>query len=327
MSQARAEDAARLATEHELLLESIGDPEFLLGLSWLSMSVKQETGAFADILRWSQVGIDIADGNPTKADFFVMSPLALALVFRGFARGVLGLPGWRQDFDDSLAMGREYDPLGFASAVVYKYGAAIQHGLLVIDDSAIREMEEALEIAVDYGDHNALGLTKYALGASLLESRSDVERGLQLLGEIQEMCERGQFFRTELPAIALHTHREMALNGDVDAALPTMRSSVATLFENGQLAYCIWGTRLLVEVLLARGTRDDVLEAESAIERLVATPIDDVVTRDLTVSRLRALLAEARGDQTAYADLRDRYRDMATEYGFEGHTARAAAMP
>jgi adenylate cyclase len=106
MAQARPGEAARLATEHEQLLESIGDPEFQLGLCWLSMSIKQETGAFADILRWSQAGIDIANGNPTKADFFVMSPLALALVFRGFARGVLGLSGWREDFDDGLAMAR-----------------------------------------------------------------------------------------------------------------------------------------------------------------------------------------------------------------------------
>jgi adenylate cyclase len=113
MAQARVREGAQLATEHELLLESIGDPEFMLGLCWGTMAVKQETGQFADILRWSQAAIDIADGDPTKADFFVMSPLSLAVVFRGFARAVLGLPGWREDFNDGLAMAREYDPLGF----------------------------------------------------------------------------------------------------------------------------------------------------------------------------------------------------------------------
>ena len=43
--------------------------------------------------------------------------------------------------------------------------------------------------------------------------------------------------------------------------------------------------------------------------------------------RLRALLAEANCDEGAYRDFRDRYRDMATEYGYEGHMARAAQMP
>ena len=42
---------------------------------------------------------------------------------------------------------------------------------------------------------------------------------------------------------------------------------------------------------------------------------------------MRALLAHARGDDTAYRDYRDRYRAMATSLGFEGHMAMAEAMP
>jgi hypothetical protein len=38
-------------------------------------------------------------------------------------------------------------------------------------------------------------------------------------------------------------------------------------------------------------------------------------------------LADARGDETAYRDLRDRYRAMANELGFEGHIKWAAEMP
>jgi len=49
--------------------------------------------------------------------------------------------------------------------------------------------------------------------------------------------------------------------------------------------------------------------------------------REIWLLRLRALLAQARGDAVAYADLRDRYRDMATTLGFEGHMAWAEAMP
>ena len=43
--------------------------------------------------------------------------------------------------------------------------------------------------------------------------------------------------------------------------------------------------------------------------------------------RLRTLLAPARGDESAYRDYRDRYRDMAKTLGFEGHIAWAEAMP
>jgi hypothetical protein len=70
-----------------------------------------------------------------------------------------------------------------------------------------------------------------------------------------------------------------------------------------------------------------VREAEAAINRLTAAPIDDLVVRDMTVLRLRALVAQADGDETAYLDFRDRYRAMATESGFEGQVALAGAMP
>jgi len=90
-----------------------------------------------------------------------------------------------------------------------------------------------------------------------------------------------------------------------------------------------WGVPaagVLVETLLDGGAEGDVAEAEAAIERLAATQKDDGV-RDIWLLRLRALLARAHGDAAAYAQFRDRYRDMAKTLGFEGHIAWAEAMP
>ena len=71
-----------------------------------------------------------------------------------------------------------------------------------------------------------------------------------------------------------------------------------------------------------------VVEAEAAIERLATAPADDGFTvRDIWLLRLRALLARAHGDAAAYAQFRDRYRDMARSLGFEGHIAWAKAIP
>jgi hypothetical protein len=107
-----------------------------------------------------------------------------------------------------------------------------------------------------------------------------------------------------------------------------MRTAVDDLFREGQLLG--WGvpaTGVLVETLLDRGTDNDVAEAEAAIERLAAAPTDDrLAGRDILLLRLRALLARAHGDAAAYADFRDRYRDMAKTLGFEGHIEWAEAM-
>ena len=79
---------------------------------------------------------------------------------------------------------------------------------------------------------------------------------------------------------------------------------------------------------LVPGTDTDVAEAETAIERLAAAPTDPgFVLNEVWLLRLRALLARARGDDAAYADFRDRYRNMAKTLGFEGHLKWAEAMP
>ena len=80
--------------------------------------------------------------------------------------------------------------------------------------------------------------------------------------------------------------------------------------------------------MLGRGADGDVAEAEAAIERLATTPADEgLVIRDIWLLQLRALLARTRGDEAAYRDFRDRYRDMARSLAFEGHIAWAEAMP
>ena len=82
-----------------------------------------------------------------------------------------------------------------------------------------------------------------------------------------------------------------------------------------------------MQTLLDRAADGDVAEAEAAIERLAAAPADEgLVMRDIWLLRLRALLARAHGDATAYTHLRDRYRDMARTLGFEGHIDWAEAM-
>lgn len=123
--------------------------------------------------------------------------------------------------------------------------------------------------------------------------------------------------------------RDRARQGDRDGAIPVMRAGVDHLLSEGRSRE--WGipaTSALVETLLDGGTENDVVEAEAAIERLAAAPVDDDSTlRDIWLLRLRALLARARGEGVRYLDFVNRYRNMATLLGFEGHIAWAEAMP
>jgi hypothetical protein len=230
-----------------------------------------------------------------------------------------------------LAMARSADPLCYATVAAYVYWPGILFGTLTPDDSAVREIEDALRIAERSGDDLAVAFARATLGVALVHRHTDAERdrGQHLLAEVSEtfVC-RGHNL-SELQIVNVYLARERARRGDGDEAIPFMRTAVDQLFREGRLLlWSVPSTGVLVETLLERGSDGDVAEAEAAIERLAVAPGDEgLVIRDIWLLRSRALLERARGDGAAYTDFRDRYRDMARTLGFEGHIAWTEAMP
>jgi hypothetical protein len=227
-------------------------------------------------------------------------------------------------------MARKADPLSHAMVVAYTYQGGISSGVLLADDAALRDSEEALQIAERSGDDIALGVARSAIGGVLVhrDSPAECERGMEVLGQVRDMCLHGRLYVFFLPFVDVLTARERARRGDRDAALSVLREAVDDLFLTGQFALCFAASGALVETLLERSADGDAAEAEAAIDRLADAPTDDALAmRDIWLLRLRALLARAHGDATAYADFRDRYRDMAKTLGFEGHIEWAEAMP
>jgi class 3 adenylate cyclase len=327
--QARVREASQLASETWTLIESVGDPTLMVGLSFIPIYAKIESGEVSDVLRWSQRVIDLADGDPSKGNFIVGSPLALAFVMRAIARYCLGRPGWPDDLRHGLALARSADPMSYANVVAWVYLPGIPFGVLRPDDSAVRESEDALQVAERSGDDFALAQARGALGVTLVHRHTAAERGRghKLLAEVSEMCLRTGQALGDLPMIEVYSAQERARRGDRDEAIPLMRAAVDDFREGQRLGFGVPVTGVLVETLLDRGADGDVAEAEAAIERVAAAPAEEgLVIRDIWLLRLRALLARAHGDATAYAQLRDRYRDMARTFGFEGHIEWSEAM-
>jgi hypothetical protein len=310
------------------LIESVGDATLTVGLSFPLVYAKMESAEWCDMLRWSQAVIDLADGDPSKGNFIIGSPLALAIAQRAVARYCLGRPGWRDDLRDGLAMARSADPMSYATFVTYVYFPGILVGVLRPDDRAVRAIEDALRIAERSGDDLALDLARLTHGVALAHRQTATERdrGHKLLAEISEVL----YNLCDLQIVNVYLARERARRrGDRDEAIPLIRAAVDHLVRQGQLLQ--WGTPatgVLVETLLDRGADADVAEAEAVIERLAAARTDyGLALREVTLLRLRALLAGAHGDDAAYRHYRDRYRAMATSLGYEGHLKWAEAMP
>jgi hypothetical protein len=329
--QDRVREASQLASEAMALIESIGDATLTVGLFLPVVHAKFECAEVSDVLRWSQRVIDLADGDPSKGNFIIGSPLACAFTLRAIARYCLGRPGWRDDLRHGLAMARSADPMSYANVVAFVYLVGIPIGVLTADNRAVRECEAALQNAERCGDDFALAQARGALGFALVHRHTAAERGRgqQLLAEVREMCRRTGQALGDLPLADVYVARERARRGDRDEAIPLMRAALDHVFREGQLlALSVPTTGVLVETLLERGSDGDVAEAEAAIERLAVAPGDEgLVIRDIWLLRSRALLERARGDGAAYTDLRDRYRDMARTLGYEGHIEWAEAMP
>ncbi len=323
----RSPEGARLASEQMALLESIGDPTLTMGLAFIGFNIWGDAGEFGEVLRWSQTVIDLAAGDPAKgAGFGLGSPLAIALAWRSNARWWLGRPGWRQDLDDAVVIARNSGPATFAVVVGWTYNLALNYGVLRADDAAVYACEEAVHAAGSTHDV-ALFLAEYVLGVALLsrDSSADRRRGLELMVQAREFVrERAPFL---VPVVELWIARDRAGRGDCDDAIAVMRQAVDEMHQAGRLAFGVWGTGVLVETLLERGAEGDLAEAQEAIDQLAhLRPDQDSAARAITMLRLRASLARARGDDVAYRDLMGRYRAMAKSLGFEGHIAWAEAM-
>jgi hypothetical protein len=327
----RAREASRVASEQMALLESIGDPTLTIGVAYMPIVMKINAGEITEAWRWSQTVIDLAEGDPARgANLAMGSPLAAALAYRGAGRYWLGRPGWREDLGDAVAMARSRDPVTHALVAATTYGFAIGGGVLRADDGVVREIEEALRDAERLSGDTALGSVKFFLGIALTyrDALVDRERGLELLAQVRDMYLRERSRLYQVPTADVYIARERARRGDRDGAILAMRKAVDDLFQQGQLTSCFGAQVFLVEILLERGADGDVAEAEAAIDRLAILPTEEAsVLRDIWLLRLRALLSKVHGDESAYRDYRDRYRDMARTLGYEGHIAWAEAMP
>ncbi len=325
---ARVQEASALASELVTLVEAIADPELIVGLSFMPNLVGVETGEFTDVLRWSLRVIELADGDPTKGNFIMGSPLALAYATRAMGQAVLGHPPseWLGALAVAVPMAHKTDPTTYCIVIDLLYGVGICGGALLADDNAVELVDEALQIAERSGDDFALANARFAVGLTLMhrDSPTDRERALTVLTQLRDMCLNEHFSLCELPIVEAYIGWEQSRRGDLDGAIPAMRAAVDDLFRNGQLSLSCMATRVFVETLLARGGESDLQEAQTAIERLAAAPLDDeVVMRKLWLLRLRALLAGARGDEKAHRDLVQRYDAMARSVGWLGHMAVA----
>jgi adenylate cyclase len=326
----RYREAARLASDCTRLLESIADPASTMAILGTASMAMWNAGQAAEGLRLARRVIDLADGDPTKGSVGpIGSPLALGILMRGCCEYCLGVPGWREDLDQAIAMTRSVDPTYLHVPVVSKYRFAVHAGAVLPDAAADRDTAEMMATAEHSGDDFVVDGARVSRGLVLInQGGSQRATGFALLAQFREAHLRHGYAKNVVRTVDTEIAKEKARTGDIDGAIQLARAVVDFSFDAGDMLSLGEATRVLVESLLRRGTSADLKEAQAAIDRLAAEPTDPgFVLFEVPLLRLRALMAQARGDDATYAQFRDRYRDMVKTLGFEGHIALAEAMP
>ena len=274
-TNAHRQEASRLATEHLRLLESIGDPTLTVALTPTAMVAHHEAGAMTELLRVAQRVIDLADGDTTKGNLIIGSPLALAITMRGVARCSVGIAGWKDDLRQAVATVGVLDALTIAAVTWFTYATAIPYGVLLPDARALRDTANTLTLVEQSGDDFALDTARTARGITLVHRDGpEREAGIDLLTKVRETAMNERFSLTILAIANINIARGKARLGDIDGAIQLARGVVDELFASGG---CIWSAlaiSVFVEALLRRGGDGDLEDAQSAMDQLAAVPTD-----------------------------------------------------
>lgn len=256
--------------------------------------------------------------------------LATALIWGSVAKCVLGEPDWLQSARRSAALEREVHPVG--ATLVFIIGIGYSFGMhtkaIIPDDRAIADTEEAVRKGREIGDDLALATACSALGLVLTSqaTEADRRRGFELLQESRDLYEHSSIFA---PAVIprIRIAEIAAASGDLDGAINDLKSLLDTLVRGEERILRVEATAVLVESLLRRGDTDDIREAAEHIDRFADMPSEPgVVINEIQLLRMRARLARARGGDSGFRDLVERYRALAVSLNFAGHIQLADAM-
>jgi adenylate cyclase len=322
---AHSAKVSELSSEHIRLIESIDDPVLTVGLLIGDLAAKLQTGEIREVLRLADRVVELAEGDPTRGNLIIGSPLAIGFTFRGSARWALGLPGANDDYDEGIKLARAADATTQAMAVFFTYATTIPW-ILPADAKARELTAETLARAERSGDDLALVLAQCTRGVVLAhQDTPDLTGAMALFSQVREDIVSDRFSHAVLSFLDCETARVKMMQGDLDAAVDLAQTAVDGLYPAGE---SLWGlvSGVLVEALVLRGSPGDVEAAQDALDRSEAVPRGDFPGMEVQHLRSRAMIAQARRNVNEYREIADNYRAVATSFGYPGHIAAAEAM-
>ncbi|OBF72114.1 adenylyl cyclase [Mycobacterium sp. 852002-51613_SCH5001154] len=244
-------------------------------------------------------------------------------------RGIIGMclgdcSKGKRDFREGLEQAHTLGPLNYATMSHYAGTVAVL-GLCRGDD-LVDETREALRCGESLGDVSGIIATLWAHGSALLRTENTSrDEAIDLLDRARVLIEEHKLHHIGMTSIAADLAVDAARRGRIHEAIDDLRPTFLRHSESGSPVFVGCTAEALIELLVERGSVEDLREARDIVGRWhVRRP--GIAATDLWWLKSRALLARAEGRPDQYAELSKAYLESCNKLDARGRQPEARRM-
>ncbi|MCV7151176.1 AAA family ATPase [Mycobacterium pyrenivorans] len=316
VNNSQVPQAAALAADVEGIVDDIGPDSQTKGIVLNSLAFARFANCEFD------AALRIIDAILALSDDAPLVELAPARALRGVIEICLGDParGWRH-LREGTDQARELHPVNYAMILHFSVIVAAL-GMCRAED-LVEDVREALRRAESFGDMSGIISAQWAYGTVLLRTQNaSHDVAIRLLEHARASARKHRLITLSLATIAADLAVDAARKGRRDEAIEDLRASFKLHMGSGMRIYAVCPGEALMEILLARGTANDISEARQIIEQW-NDHRPGVPALDLWWLKSRALMAKAERNWSAYAELARQYLEECEKLGARGRLAQA----
>jgi adenylate cyclase len=251
--------------------------------------------------------------------------IAVANSVRGYieiCRGEYDLG--RSHLHEGIGQARALHPVNNAIILIY-WSTLVALGMYQADE-LVDEMRDTMRRADSFGDICGTITAQSAYGTVLLRAKyASHDEAIDVLNRAHANIQKHKVFTLTLATIDADLAVDAARRGRRDEAIDDLRTSFLLNTGRGFRPFAGRAGEALVELLIDRGSFDDLSEARRVVDQWQAQR-PGIPALDLWWLKSCALLAKAEGDSEAYAALTKQYLELCEKLDARGRLAEAHRM-
>lgn len=316
----RLPEAAALATEVEDILPAVDCDEATMRIILISLAYARFANCDFSAARRVVASILALPHEGPVVELSVANTL----------RGVMELccgeneQGHRH-LQAGIDLARVLTPVSYAASLAYWVTMLAAVGMYRAEE-LVDDMRTALRRAESFGDMFGIIAAQWAYGSALLRAGNEShDEATAVLHHARSNILKHRKWILALTTIIPDLALDAARLGRRDEAISELRQLVSLQLTAGYRVFVGCAAEALIELLIARGTTDDLGEAHRVIDEWQARR-PGIPALDLWWLKSRALLAKAESNTTRYAELTTQYLSMCEELNALGRLEEARQM-